>query len=373
MAVSDDSMQSKTPKAPYLNAHFNNNNGAFVPMIADTMANGDDKVDGDGVGFHSNSRGDFVLKVEACPLQNPIDFCSDKTWKSGRDTHRDLSPESPKEDSNALFDPKTRDLYRKGDLGLDLESGSEISGSGGSFWSSTRRLLGKAWNHFIRGDFVQSYNGSIPATRTVESHFSFNPKLALANPATEPLKSANPDINRGEKPRNTGPVGFEKLGNGNVRTHMKPSGKKPPKPPRPPRPLKGAATDPSKEKLMKGISDIALLRKAKLERIRSLKKKQAAKAKASNTNVWALVFTLCFCFIMIMQGIFSQGNGGTQISPMAAVQTRKFSLQSNSNHPPNSPNNDPGQAIGTNQPSDSLSDSEPGIDQVVPVPPDPTS
>lgn len=373
MAGSDDSMQSETPKAPYFNAHLNNNNEAFVCMIADSMANGDYKVEGDEVGFHSNSHDDFVVKVESCPLKNPIDFCSDKTWKSDTDTHRDLATESPKEEPNTPFDPKARDLYTRGDLGLDIESGREISDGGSSFWSSSRRLLGKAWNRIIRGDFVRTFNGSIPATGTAESHFIFNPKLVLAKPAAEPLMSANPDSNRGEKPRNTSPVASEKLGIENVRTHLKPSGKKPPKPPRPPRSLKAAATDPSMEKLMKGISDIALLRKAKLERIRCLKKKQAAKAKASNTNLWALVFTLCFCLIMIMQGIFSQGNSGPQISPVTSAQTRTISLQSNNNHPANSPNLEPWQAIGMNQPSDSLPHSGPGMDEVIPVRPDPNS
>lgn len=368
MAVSGDSMQSETPKSPY-NAYLNGNDEAFVPMIADRMANGDDKIEGDSVGFPSYNHGEFVLNVEAYPLQNPVDFCYDRNCKSGTDTQWDLSPEGPKEDSNALFDSKAKDLCSTGDLGLDLESGREISGNGGSFWSSTRRLLGKSWNRFIRGDYIRTFNGSIPATKTVESHFSFNPKLALAKPAAEPVKSANPDSKRGEKPRDTGPVGSAKLGNENVRAHMKPSGKKPPKPPRPPRPLRLAATDPSKEKLMKGISDIALLRKAKQDRIRSLKKKQAAKAKTSNANVWALVFTLCFCLIMIVQGIFSQGNGGPQVSPGAPVQTRKFSLEFNNNYHPNSTNREPGQTIGKNQPSDSLSDPEPGFDEVIPVPP----
>lgn len=369
MAVSGDSMQPETPKSPYLNSHLNSNDEAFDPMIADSMANCDYKVEGDGVGFHSNSNGEFALNVEASPLQNPIDFRSDRTCKSGTDNQWDLSSEGPTEYPNALFDPKGKNLRIRGDLGVDLESGREISGNGGSFWSSTRRLLGKAWNRFARGDFIRTFNGSIPATRTVESHFSFNPKLALAKPAAEPVKSANPDSKRGEKPRDTGPVGSAKSGNENIRAHMKPSGKKPPKPPRAPRSLTSAATDTSKEKLMKGISDIALLRKAKLERIRSLKKKQAAKAKASNANVWALVFTLCFCLIMIVQGIFSQGNASPQISPGAPMQTRKFSLEFNKNYRPNSTNREPGLTIGKNQPSDSLSDPEPGIDEVTPVPP----
>lgn len=373
MAISEDSIQSETPKAPYFNPHLNNNNEAFVPMIADCMANSDYKVEVHDLGFHSNSHDEFVLKVESCPLNNQIDFCSDKTCKSDTDAHRDLRTEGPKEEPNAQFDPKARDLYTRGDLGLDLESGREISDGGSSFWSSATRLLGKAWNRIIRGDFVRTFNGSIPATGTAESHFSFNTKSALAKPAAKPLKSANPDSNRGEKPRNTSPVCLEKLGIENVRTHMKPSGKKPPKPPRPPRSLKAVDTDPSKEKFMKGISDIALLRKAKLERIRCLKKKQAAKTKASNTNVWALAFTLCFCLIMIMQGIFSQGNGGPQISPAAAGQTRMFSLQSNNSYPANSPNLEPWQAIGTNQPSDSLPYSGPGMDEVIPVRPDPIS
>jgi len=72
---------------------------------------------------------------------------------------------------------------------------------------------------------------------------------------------------------------------------------------------------------------------------------------------------------MIVQGIFSQGNGGPQILPGDPMQTRKFFLEFNNNYHPNSTNRERGKIIEKNQPSHSLSDLEPGIDEVIHVPP----
>lgn len=93
--------------------------------------------------------------------------------------------------------------------------------------------------------------------------------------------------------------------------------KKPPKPPRPPRPL---SVDLADQKLVREITELAVLKRARVERMRALKKTKNGKGSTSSAgNSFALLITLAFCIVIIWQGIFSRGSPTTsfQGSPEA--------------------------------------------------------
>lgn len=116
-------------------------------------------------------------------------------------------------------------------------------------------------------------------------------------------------------------VDIDKIRHGNGKTTLKPSWKKPPRPP------SRAAINALRERDMKGISDTAFLRRAKLQRMRSMRKHKFAKPSSVKTGFWALLVTISFCIIMIMQGIFSRGTGGSQDSLQKSGQTIQVSVQ----------------------------------------------
>ncbi|KAI4364501.1 hypothetical protein MLD38_020583 [Melastoma candidum] len=81
--------------------------------------------------------------------------------------------------------------------------------------------------------------------------------------------------------------------------------KKPSKPPRPP---KGPSLNASDHKLIQEISESASLKRARIERIRALKKARAASTSSSqSTNVVALIFTVLFFVVIIFNGELSPG------------------------------------------------------------------
>ncbi|GAU51486.1 hypothetical protein TSUD_413730 [Trifolium subterraneum] len=80
------------------------------------------------------------------------------------------------------------------------------------------------------------------------------------------------------------------------------SNKKAGKPPRPP---KGPTLDAADIKLIRELSERALLKRARVERMKALKKMRAAKSSsASNTSsILALIFTIIFFIVIIFQGL----------------------------------------------------------------------
>ncbi|KAF5186850.1 transmembrane protein [Thalictrum thalictroides] len=98
------------------------------------------------------------------------------------------------------------------------------------------------------------------------------------------------------------------------------SSKKPPKPPRPPR---GPSLDAADQKLIKEISELAMLRRARIEKIKAMKKMKAAKAASTNSNFYAMVITILFCLVIIVQGMLPGGSSQTSFSgsPESAVAT----------------------------------------------------
>lgn len=80
------------------------------------------------------------------------------------------------------------------------------------------------------------------------------------------------------------------------------SKKKPSKPPRPPR---GLSLDAFDQKLIKEISELAMLKRAKIERMKALKKMKASSSSTSSSgNLMAILFTVIFCLVIILQGKF---------------------------------------------------------------------
>lgn len=118
----------------------------------------------------------------------------------------------------------------------------------------------------------------------------------------------------------------EKIRRVNGNPTLKPSWKKPPRPP------SRAGTDASRERNMKGISDTALLRREKLQRLRSMRKHKSAESSSAKTSFWALLVTISFCVIMIMQGIFSRGTDSPQTLSPRSGQTNSISLHNFASH-----------------------------------------
>ncbi|GAA0172398.1 hypothetical protein LIER_26234 [Lithospermum erythrorhizon] len=80
------------------------------------------------------------------------------------------------------------------------------------------------------------------------------------------------------------------------------------KPTRPPLPPKGPSLNPSDTKLVKEIHDIAMKKRAITKRVQALNKSRAEKSLApdlSTSTLTAMLVTIIFIVITILQGIFS--------------------------------------------------------------------
>lgn len=170
---------------------------------------------------------------------------------------------------------------RERDLAVDLESGGTTSDEDGARdvvpgITKAKKLLGRVWKG--EGDLN-----------------SANYSELNSSDAFENLGLLAPDKKFG---------GEEKVGKDVKReTPRKKSGKKPPKPPRPP---KSPSLDAADKKLVKEINELAMLKRARMERMKALKKMKAAKAASSgssSSNLCAMVITILFCLIIILQGI----------------------------------------------------------------------
>lgn len=78
--------------------------------------------------------------------------------------------------------------------------------------------------------------------------------------------------------------------------------KKASKPPRPPR---GPSLDVADQKLIKEIAELAMLKRIRIERVKALKKMKATKpsSSSSNNSLFAMIFTIIFCLVIVLQGI----------------------------------------------------------------------
>lgn len=105
-----------------------------------------------------------------------------------------------------------------------------------------------------------------------------------------------------------GPRREESQKNGNIakkkyvnEKHKKANSRKPPRPPRPP---KGPFLDAADQKFVREISELAMRRRAKIERIKELKKKKAVKGSSTgNSSISAMIITLLFFIVIVFQGM----------------------------------------------------------------------
>ncbi|XP_051128095.1 uncharacterized protein LOC127249376 [Andrographis paniculata] len=107
----------------------------------------------------------------------------------------------------------------------------------------------------------------------------------------------------------------KKKNNNHKRENRKPMSTK--KPPRPPAP-RGLSLDAAEEKLIKEISQLAMIKRAGMERKKARRKMKEAKASsdsaAPSLNLIAVVFTILFCVVIIFQGCCQSSSSGTRSS-----------------------------------------------------------
>lgn len=216
----------------------------------------------------------------------------------------------------------------------DLESGIQVTEPEVTF---DRNLFGRVG--YNRSSLIRSVNGSVGAPvgknaiqcgafqgKESEMGFSFHHNT-LKNSSVPLVARQSQDMGLAKAVNaDTVSVSCEKIRHENGNPTLKPSWKKPPRPP------SRTGTDASRERNMKGISDTALLRRAKLQRMRSMRKHKSVEPSSAKTSFWALLVTISFCVIMIMQGIFSQGTDSPQNSSPRSRQTNAGSLHNFASH-----------------------------------------
>lgn len=202
------------------------------------------------------------------------------------------------------------------DFEVDLESGCSVSGDDYSseenfsgFKSHAKAMLAKFCSWFIDGSIKSEDRASLGGN---SNGISGETAMAKESKDDEGKKAVK-----------------EKC--------KKSSNKKPPRPPKPPR---GPSLDSADLKLIKEISELAMLKRARIERMKALKKMKAAKQSTSNSNLFAVVFTLLFCLV-IFQGMSSRGTSvNFQGSPLSARLTEGslISVQFSGNPSASDPN-----------------------------------
>nr|XP_043621972.1 uncharacterized protein LOC122593611 [Erigeron canadensis] len=119
------------------------------------------------------------------------------------------------------------------------------------------------------------------------------------------------------------------------------------KAPKPPRPRKGPSLDTADLQLVKEIAEQTMKRRARVERLKSLKRKRAAKSSpppaSSNISLFAMAITILFFIVIIFQG-FSSGqssnlsfddspkSSGAPSSSLISIQLGNNPLESNGAH-----------------------------------------
>ncbi|KAL9274389.1 hypothetical protein AKJ16_DCAP27241 [Drosera capensis] len=192
------------------------------------------------------------------------------------------------------------------DLEADIESGGTTSSDESTGDSISVHSAGKKiFNKLLTGPL--SYDGPI------KTEFADNLSWYNAGESIELLvkKSSGDEENGGSV------VSLEK-------TVVKEKKKKPcsKKPSRPPRPPKGPSLNDSDIKIMKEISELAARKRARIERMKALRRMKAPK-KSSSGSLTALVITAIFFLVIFVQGFCSKSSVkvGYHGSPEAAVGT----------------------------------------------------
>ncbi|KAL6526468.1 hypothetical protein OROGR_015558 [Orobanche gracilis] len=139
------------------------------------------------------------------------------------------------------------------------------------------------------------------------------------NTSTDELsKNENTVVNPPTDAKN---VSSESENNAKKEKRFSLSAKKPPKPPRPPR---GMSLDAADRKLVNEISELALIKRARIERMKALRKIKTAKASLGSI---AMVFTILFFVLIIFQGCHLTSNHSSD--SVVGTQIRKGETEGN--------------------------------------------
>ena len=171
------------------------------------------------------------------------------------------------------------------DLAIDLEIGTNaVADEEASPNCNSINLLNRVWNGFASSD------------RSNKNEEDLRSRNNCLNPVDAPLENGEVLVNRKFGGEELSPLEEKKVGGEKPK---KKSCKKPPKPPRPPR---APSMDAADQKLIREFSEIAMLKRARIERMKALKRSKNAKSASSGSNLFALVITIIFCFVIIWQG-----------------------------------------------------------------------
>ncbi|KAL4560173.1 hypothetical protein LXL04_032322 [Taraxacum kok-saghyz] len=100
------------------------------------------------------------------------------------------------------------------------------------------------------------------------------------------------------------------------------------KPPKPPRPHSGFSLDAADQKLIKELTELAMIKRARIERMKAIMQKKASKASSSSTNssLFAMLFTIIFFLVLLFQGMSCQNSHGTIKGSPHTAQINENSL-----------------------------------------------
>ncbi|KAL8481312.1 hypothetical protein ACS0TY_027725 [Phlomoides rotata] len=111
------------------------------------------------------------------------------------------------------------------------------------------------------------------------------------------------------------------------REKRKSSGKKPPKPPRP---STGLWLDAADQKLIKEITELAMMKRARVERMKKMKVGKTSSSStpsSSSGSLLAMMFTIIFCIVIILQGCHSSGYSRINKPPVPSLGSLEPSNQ----------------------------------------------
>ncbi|CAL9192163.1 unnamed protein product [Musa hybrid cultivar] len=200
---------------------------------------------------------------------------------------------------------------REKELVFDLEGGEnsvirEQEGSKDTWCSAAQDngMLSRVWSSFINID------GPRKGERVVRLGDSASSSVELPLIDGEALgdRSVGLEAKMGLLEKKVG-----------LETTKKKGCKKPPKPPRPPN---SPPLDATNQKLMKEISEIAMMKRARIERMK--KKVKDANSARINGNLWALIITILFILVIMWQGVLPSGSssGRSNGHPESPIETR---------------------------------------------------
>lgn len=173
------------------------------------------------------------------------------------------------------------------DSEIDLESGentSEDDRISGSHATGAKKLLGRAWSGLFQVDKTkQCPNGSKFYKKVSGScnDLAVNLDNEMFNKVESELLNFVDKKMVKEK-------------------RKKISYKKPSKPPRPP---KGPSLDAADIKMVREFCELAALKRKRIERMKTLRNVKTEKGSSFNGNLFAMLITVLFCFVIISQGL----------------------------------------------------------------------